>query len=411
MEAAAHSERPAVEMTSPSPRKRRILPSGLFPEEALLLLTAHDPPNETAMRAIVEQVVDWPRFTALAQVERAMGTVHAPLLALSSPRVPREILDQMRRLAWISDFLMLHLESRLGESVRALEAANVPVMLLKGAALARTAYARAVDRPMSDIDVLVEPANARLARRILLTAGWREIVGGVADSAYDQHHHLRPLGDARSPNIQLEIHTALFPERQPFAFDARDLWRAAVPLPQHRGVFVPSKVHLLLHACLHFAWSHQARFGVWRTIRDVQAISRCPDFDWDAFVAVARDARGATSCYWTLRIAVAAAGLTLPSRVLEELRPRRSAYVLRAVERHFLRNLFPVGVACPSVRLDQTLWELGIMPRKSGHGEVRPWHLGADVLESEETDGSASRTRDKMRSLLASPGYIRALLR
>ena len=61
---------------------------------------------------------------------------------------------------------MLHLESRMRESLRALETANVRALLLKGAALAHTAYAGVRERPMSDLDVLVDPSNAQLARRI-----------------------------------------------------------------------------------------------------------------------------------------------------------------------------------------------------------------------------------------------------
>jgi hypothetical protein len=266
---------------------------------------------------------------------------------------------------------------------------------------------------MSDLDILVDPSNAQLARRVMLGAGWREPVGGTPLSVYERHHHLPPLHDARSPDLQLELHTALFPERQPFAFDARDLWSRARPLgPEFPEAFVPAPVHLLLHACLHFLWSHQARFGVWRTIRDVDALTREPGFDWPYFVAAANTSRGATSCYWTFRIAGIAAGVTAPASVMAELRPPRSEYVLQAIERHFIMNLFPVDVACPSVALDHALWELAVMPRRSGHGEIRPWD---DEPEFAPPGGHDSRPQragrgPRMERFLAVPRYVRALL-
>lgn len=289
-------------------------------------------------------------------------------------------------------------------------------MLLKGAALAHTAYSGVRQRPMSDLDVLVDPRNAQLARRVMLSAGWREIVGGIPESVYDRHHHLPPLRDARSPDLQLELHTALFPERQPFAFDVRDLWGQAKPLGAgYPDAFVPASMHSLLHACLHFLWSHQGRFGVWRTIRDIDAITRQGAFDWPAFVAAARATRGATSCYWSFRIAEVTAGVSVPPVVLDQLRPPRRAYFLKAIERHFLRNLFPVEFACPSVALDHALWELGVMPRRSGHGEVRPWDEEPDfVVPATATKNETIRIlpkRERVRRLLASPGYIRTLLR
>jgi hypothetical protein len=309
---------------------------------------------------------------------------------------------------------MLHLETRLRESLSVLHNAGVRVMLLKGAALAHTAYSGVRQRPMSDLDLLVDASNARLARRVMLAAGWRDVVGGIPDGVYDRHHHLPPLRDARSPDLQLEIHTALFPERQPFAFDARDLWAHAKPLGTATPeVYTPDAVHALLHASLHFLWSHQARFGVWRTIRDVGALARTVGMDWDAFVKAAKASRGATSCYWTFRIASVTAGVSVPEGVIADLRPPRSAYVLQAIERHFLRNLFPVEFACPSVTLDHALWELAVMPSWSGHGEVRPWDEEPDfaIPRDEPEVVHILPKRERVRRFLASPGYIRTLLR
>ena len=382
-------------------------------EERLLLLTAGPGENDASIRELADGGIDWQRFLALAQVERAVPVVYPRLRALIADIIPGPMLDQMRRLALVSDFAMLHLEARLKESLRALEPEHVRVMLLKGAALANSAYPGVRQRPMSDLDILVDPSNARLARRLMLAGGWRDIVGGIPEHVYERHHHLPPLCDARSADLQLEIHTALFPERQPFAFDARDLWDRARALgPQFPGVFVPDPIHLLLHACLHFFWSHQGRFGVWRMIRDADALTRKGDLDWDAFIGVARSSRGATSCYWTFRIAELTAGVRVPSRVMDSLRPPRSAYLLAAIERHFVRNLFPVEFACPSVTLDHALWELAAMPGWSGHGEVRPWDEEGDfVAPTDSADAPVLLKRERLRRLLASSTYIRTLLR
>ena len=384
----------------------------LAAEERLLLLSAGPGSNDAAIRAVAGGAVDWLRFLALAQVERAVPVVYPRLRALAMDIVPGDVSDQMRRLALVSDFAMLHLEARLKESLRRLETDHVRVMLLKGAALANSAYAGVRQRPMSDLDILVDPSNARLARRLMLDAGWRDVVGGIPEHVYERHHHLPPLCDARSTELQLEIHTALFPERQPFAFDARDLWDRARPLgAQFPNAYVPDPIHLLLHACLHFFWSHQGRFGVWRTIRDVDALTRQGKFDWDAFVGVARSSRGATSCYWTFRIAELSAGVTVPSRVMDQLRPPRAAYILAAIERHFMRNLFPVEFACPSVALDHGLWELAVMPGWSGHGEVRPWDEEGDFVAPGDGVARSAPRRQRLRRLFASSGYIRSLLR
>jgi len=383
-------------------------------EEELLLLTAGGRGNDLAISALARGAIDWDRFLGLAQVERAVPVVYPRLRALAGDTIPPEVLEQLRRLALVSDFAMLYLDTRLRESLGALHNAGVRVLLLKGAALAHTVYGGVRQRPMSDIDLLVDSSCAHVARRVMLDTGWREIVGGIPEAVYEHHHHLPPLRDGRSPDLQLEVHTALFPERQPFAFDVKDLWANAKPLgAEFPKAFVPSPIHSLLHACLHFLWSHQGRFGVWRTVRDIDVLSRHPAVDWMAYSETARAARGATSCYWTLRIAEMAAGVSAPADVMRQLRPPRSGYVLRAVERHFIRNLFPVDGACPSVALDHALWELAVMPSWSGHGDVRPWDEEPDfvVPPKQPLPVHILPRRERVRRLLASPGYIRALLR
>jgi hypothetical protein len=401
----------AATVRSADPRHRR---PAIPAEERLLLLMAGGAGNDAAIREIVRQDVDWRRFLGLAHLERAVPVVYRQLCTMAPSLVPAEIFDEMRRLALVSDFAMLHLESRLRESLRVLERAQVRVMLIKGAALAYSVYSGVRERPMSDIDVLVGPGDARTARRVMLEAGWREIVGGIPEGAYEHHHHLPPLYDARSPDLQLEIHTALFPERQPFAFDAADLWARARPLGGgFPGVLVPAPVHALVHACLHFFWSHQARFGAWRTIRDIDAISSTQALNWEEFTALARAVRGGTSCYWSLRIAHAAARVAVPPSVLEALRPRRPSYVLHALERHFLMNLFPVRSLCPSVKLEQLIWEVAAMPSASGHGAVRPWDEDEKFVSAmaKANVRPAAPPSETVGRLLAFPTYIASLLR
>ena len=408
--AAAPTDDVMARATTAVPARR--LPA-IPADEELLLLTAGGAANDAAIWRVARCGIEWRRFLGLAQVERAVPVIYPRLRDIAGDVIPAEVLDQMRRLALVSDFAMLHLDARMRESLRALHAADVRVMLLKGAALAHTTYGGVRKRPMSDIDVLVDPSNAHLARRVMLDTGWREIVGGISEAVYDRHHHLPPLRDSTSSDLQLEIHTALFPERHPFAFDARDLWAVAQPLgTAFPEAFAPDPVHSLLHACLHFLWSHQARFGVWRTIRDIDVLAR-GSIDWTRFLAAAQASRGATACYWTLRLAELTAGVAAPPDVLHELRPPRGDYVLQAIERHFIRNLFPVEFACPSVTLDHVLWELAVMPSWSGHGEVRPWDEESEFVIPSNQPGDARilPKRERVRRLLASPGYIKALLR
>jgi hypothetical protein len=390
----------------------------LSPEHRLLLVLSGDRNTDDQLIALIRGGVNWDTVLLLAERERASAELYRRVRHLLGVEVPPATLSALQRMAMVSDFEMLHLEQCLRETLDLLAAANARVMLLKGAALAYSVYGGAfAKRPMSDIDLLVDEARAADIQRQLLAGRWKRTSAPVGDEVYDEHHHLPPLRDARGSGVHLELHTALFAPGHPFGLTPDVLWRDARPLASavsagaatSATAFLPSLGHQLLHTCLHFAWSHAMKFGAWRTFRDVRATLATEQVDWDAFVRMARDSRATTACYWTFRLAQVAADIRVPPEVERALRPPRPTAYLRGIERHYLLNLFPASQVCPSVQLDRALWDLGMLPGWSGHGDIRPWDQDADFLPP----GNASHPRAKQRrlqQLWQSTRYLRALV-
>jgi hypothetical protein len=261
---------------------------------------------------------------------------------------------------------------------------------------------------MRDVDLLVRPADAWRAQRLLQGAGWTAADAGEdAEARYRDHHHLPTLVDGRGTELGLELHTALFPRGHPFRLDAADVWARALPLDA--GARLPSPEDLAIHLALHFAWSHQARSGAWRSFSDLTALASGGGVHWGALVELARDARAASCCYWTLRLARAAAGVPVPAGVLAELRPRGGAARLAALERHLLAGLLPDGRGCPSVRLARAAWTAAVQPERAGHGAVRPWAF--DPAPAAATGAAAlRRAARRLRDGSAWRRYGRVLL-
>ena len=330
--------------------------SMLSPEAELLLLTsgstavgggrdatAPSTPGGRRIRELLRGELDWEKLGWLAERERAAPVLWGQLQSIESMSgdLPPQAAH-LQRLAMVSEFRMMHLEQRLAESLAALSHAGIEVMLLKGAALALTVYGSFVRRPMVDVDMLVHEGEAERARDVLVEAGWVSSEVEELDGFYSGHHHLPALVDGRGLEVQLEIHTGLFFEGNPFNFPVADLWRRAVPVTvRGRRAYVPSTQDQLLHLCLHFAWSHMMNTGAWRTFRDLRALMDAGDVQWDEFVALARQSRGASCCYWTLRLARDLVGVEVPDRVLEQLRPPLPSSTLERVERHFVYHLLP----------------------------------------------------------------------
>lgn len=400
--------------------------SALSPEAELLLLTAGSasvgPSNGPAARSapavrrireLVHGELDWEKLGWLAEHERAAPVLWGLLQGIEG--APGKLPPQaahLQRLAMVSEFRMMHLEQRLADSLEALADAGIDVMLLKGAALALTVYGSFVRRPMIDVDILVHEDEALRARDVLVDEGWVSTEMEEFESFYRRHHHLPTLVDGRGLDMQLEVHTALFFEGNPFDFPMADLWRRAVPVTV-RGLsaYVPSRQDQLLHLCLHFAWSHMMSSGAWRTFRDLRALMDPGDLDWDEFVALARKSRGASCCYWTLRLAHDLVGVPVPERVLGALRPPMSESMLDRVERHFVYSLLPSEVICPSVFVARTMWRMGVRPRWSGHGSVRPWDRNEDLLVGGiRPDSLGLRALNQLRNVKGWSRYVRSVL-
>ena len=347
-------------------------------EARLLLLTAAEPPRAAALRAVLDPI-DWDVFTTMALSERAVPVVLRSITDALPDRPPSE-LARLRPLATGLVMANLELEQLLHGVLDTLATQGIEALLLKGAGLAYSAYPAFADRPMGDLDLLIRPEHAQRAWDSLQAAGWTWPAARWERGRYETHQHWPPL--LREPGeFRLEIHTDLLPLVQPFRLGADLVWQRAQQARRAQRAFtVPHPLHQLWHVCVHFAWSHEMQWGTWRTMRDVAVLANHALFPWGEFVQLARDTRAGSCCYWTLQLARRFAGAAVPREVVAALRPPRPLFMLEALERHYVSNLFPSQAACPSIWLAHRLWEAGVQPGRSGHGAARPWQVGEQWL-------------------------------
>jgi hypothetical protein len=357
--------------------------ASLSPEGRLLFLAATATPSDAALRQALHGGIDWNELAALARHERAASVVLREVVRVGTdPRTAGYLklrqdatASKLRQDATASVMQMLQLEQLLWQAVDLLAEQKIETLLLKGAGLAYTAYGSFADRPMSDIDLLLPSRDSQRAWSLLQARGWTSTVAQEDAEKLRGHHHLPRL--TKEPgSFMLEIHDALLPAEHPFNFPIDAIWAGARKVAvKGRVLTVPQPIHQLWHACVHFAWSHRMEWGSWRTFRDVAAIVHRGQIDWTEFVALARDSRAATCCFWTLKLARRLTGATVPDAVLASLSPPYPDFVIRRLERHLVVNLLASDDRCPSVWLGRKLWETAIAPRWSGHGTSRPWDV------------------------------------
>ena len=370
---SSKSDMASVNLKQPSPELAHAQGDqhSLSPEAQLLLMSAAARPDYKNIRQAVTEGLDWQKLSALAAHEKA-HSVLLPILDLGGNKSVESGYTQLRQLAMFTVARMLQLEQVLHDTLDVVAEENIDALLLKGAGLAYTVYPSFGERPMSDIDLLVRPADSQRLWSLLQSRGWKHESARGAER-FSGHQHLPPLFEPVA-NCRVELHHEVLPEEHPFRFSSDVFWRRARRVNiGSRAVKVPHRIHQLWHACVHFAWSHGMQWGSWSTLRDAAAITADPEFEWPAFVAFAAETKAGTCCYWTLRLARDLANAAVPEAVLRDLQPAYPEWVRARLERHFASNLFQSEQRCPSVWLGRRLWSAGITPWRSGHGRKRPW--------------------------------------
>ena len=372
-----------------------MLLSILSPEAQLLFLTANKSTPDSSILRLLQSDLDYVELCRLAEREKAVSVMWERIRKVGASTIPVEAQTHLKKLARVSSFHMSYLEQLVVQSTEALDRAGVDYALLKGAALACSVYGSFEQRPMVDVDILVNKTNGNAAVDALLSAGWVWRADKPRDGDYSHLHHLPALIDANGL-VSTEVHTSILPAAAPFNVTTEQVLGSARSIRFRQSeVRVPDPLHLLLHSCIHFAWSHLFRSSGWRTFRDVKTVIKHQDFDWDEFVELARLHKAASCCFWTLHLTRELIGAQVPDAVLSALRPRMPAVALRALERHFALILMPSGTQCPSVTVRRVMWSAGILPGSSGHSRSRPWEVLALLPEDRQRRTSSTASKER----------------
>jgi hypothetical protein len=169
------------------------------------------------------------------------------------------------------------------ECLSALEQAGIPVLVLKGAALAQLVYADPLLRPMHDVDMLVPATAAPLAWGVLHDLGFSASGPAIGPS----HHHLRAASRTLDgATITVELHTNLF-ARTPFVapLSHQDLCGASQPF-EWNGLTVRTLgcADMLWHVYAHaFAINVFCRGVRLISVADVMHVTEAwlDAIDWD----------------------------------------------------------------------------------------------------------------------------------
>ena len=234
----------------------------------------------------------WRALAGAAEFHRVTPLLAPVVAACADARPAPPAFSHVRRtfavLAARHRRAALARERCIDRLLTALSDAGIPVVLLKGAALAHLLYGEPALRAMADVDVLVDPRDGARAADVARQLGYAFERPPTSRFASRRHHHL-PVATTTEDGfaVALEIHTDALAlehrERMPFstvAASARTFSRGSGPDGRALG-----HVDMLRHLSRHtFGPARRVRlihlYDLWR----YPAVHR-DEIDWGALRA------------------------------------------------------------------------------------------------------------------------------
>lgn len=202
------------------------------------------------------------------------------------------------------------------ELAHCLKAIDVPVILLKGAALLPVVYNDLGARSLLDFDILIRHKDLE------------EVTGGLRELDYEPHGILGPnvnrltfvRQDRRTLPIEVHWHieNGTFPNLHRISLDK--LWQEALPVEiEGYKSLILAPHHQLLHLSVHALRHTYDRLILMYDMHKV--IGHYEELDWDKLVREAREFYLTRPLYYSLYLTRRWMGTSIPQHVLDRLKP------------------------------------------------------------------------------------------
>jgi hypothetical protein len=301
-------------------------PDHLLKHQFLLDCLAQSSPRAPGLPGKPLSESDWTAVVDLAALHGVLPLLYERLTTgACPPAVPERVLQQLRDGFLMNGAKNALLFKELAQVLKALEQANIPVIVLKGAHLAASVYSHMAVRTMGDIDLLVgrndlEKSVSRLGDLGYFAKTKVKDIAALCETGRHWPRIFRP-----PPAAGIEIHWALTNPSQFSRIATTGFWERSRPTTiAGVGARILSPEDLLLHLCLHTASDGEGPFRLGlKPLCDIAAVVHCwqEEIAWQQIQSRAIEWQAGRCVYMALWLAEEMLAAGIPDAVLKSLRP------------------------------------------------------------------------------------------
>ena len=261
----------------------------------------------------LEQLSDdnWYSIVTLANKNRVSPLLYSRLKKSIPSSMPEDAIQKLKDSYLYIFRTNTRIYYELSKVFKVLKENNIPVIVLKGAALAELIYQDVALRPMSDVDIVVKPEDAWRIDEALKPLGYES-------DALSKHHVQWLPHIVKSKSLEIDINPAVF------ELPKLDPWSNARPVKiSGNEVFILGPEDFILNTLLHLD-RHHIEDGYCNLIWwfDIKKLieSYNNEINWNYVIQIAKKYQVEDSVKRVLHAIDRWFGVSIPKDVLNKLK-------------------------------------------------------------------------------------------
>ena len=300
--------------------------------------------TEVLAREVVRPSESAPAWTELEwAVARSVAAMQGTTVLLANrlrwrgPPSWEAFLTQQREQSLLRHALIGRLLERVDSAARA---AALSCVALKGSSLRALGLYDPGERPMGDVDLLVDPSDSDAAAAVMRRLDYEQTSVAARHATYEprEREAAAELGEHAANPLAIEVHTRVAEALPVDNVDITTHLRAASAAPGLSSY--PSLAALLLHLLLHAAGNMKAHALRQIQLHDIALLSaRLAESDWQTLLEIARDGAGLWWAFPPLAMTLRYYDCAVPTELRRSVRANCPRLLRRVSERHDLTEV------------------------------------------------------------------------